>query len=277
MQPEEIELDWIAKLAVDRILVTGGGSGIGRATALELASAGATVYILGRNQASLEETVRQGKELPGRIVPVTGDVRDPDAVERAFKSIEADGGPVEGLVHGAASPHYQPAEQMTSSSFREVMESILLGSFHVVHRWGTALLRAGRPGRAVAITSAIASKGTPGAAHSSASKAGVEAMVKTLAREWGPAGLVINAVGPGFFPVERTQAMYENSEVVEKVSQQAALGRPGQIHEAVGPIVFLLTEGASFMTGQVVVTDGGFTLTPSVLPKLRFSYGGEKA
>ena len=270
-------MNWTTKLAVERILVTGGGSGIGRATALELARAGATVYILGRNEASLDETVRQSPGLFGRVVTVTGDVRDADAVDRAFRTIEDDGGPVEGLVHGAASPHYQPAEQMTSGSFREVMESILLGSFHVVHRWGTALLRAGKPGRAIAITSAIASKGTPGAAHSSASKAGVEAMVKTLAREWGPAGLVINAVGPGFFPVERTQSMYENGEVVERVSQQAALGRPGKIHEAVGPIVFLLTEASSFMTGQVVVTDGGFTLTPSVLPNMRFSYGGEKA
>jgi NAD(P)-dependent dehydrogenase (short-subunit alcohol dehydrogenase family) len=257
-------------LAHDRLLVTGGGSGIGRTVALGAAGLGATVYVLGRRAEALAGTVELAADGPGTVVPVQGDVRDPDALEAAFAAIEADGGPVPALVHCAASVEYRPARDLRPADFREVVDSLLLGAFNTVNRWGVPLLDAGSPGVAVALTSCIAAAGTPGAVHSSSAKAGIEAMVRTLAREWGPDGVRVNAVGPGFFPVERTQAMWDDDEVNAPIRELIALGRPGTLDEIAGPILFLLTEAATYVTGEVLVPDGGFRLTPHVLPRWKF-------
>ena len=151
-----------------------------------------------------------------------------------------------------------------------MVESVLLGAFNALHRWARPLIASSSPGAAVFITSCIAAAGTPGAAHSSASKAAVEAMVRTIAREWGPLGIRLNAVGPGFFPVERTQSMWDDDEVSAPIRDLIALGRPGEIEEVTGPIMFLLTEAAGYVTGEVLVPDGGFRLTPHVVPRWKF-------
>lgn len=262
---------WQVELVTDRVLVTGGGSGIGRHVALTLASLGARTYVLGRRAEALEETARLAGESGGSVVPISADARDPDSLARAFAAVEEDGGPVGALVHGAASVEYCPARDLEPAAFREVIDSILLGTFNTIHRWAAPLLDEGLPGVGLALTSCIAARGTPGAAHSSAAKAGVEAMVRTIAREWGPAGVRLNAVGPGFFPVERTQAMWDDPEVCAPIQDLIALGRPGTLDEITGPIVFLLTEAATYFTGEVLVPDGGFHLTPHVLPRWRFA------
>lgn len=257
-------------LAYDRVLVTGGGSGIGRGVALRLAGAGASVYILGRRVDALEETVAMATGSPGRVTPLQGDVRLPSTLDEAFEAMEADGGPVPALVHCAASLMYRPAAELSSDEFRDVVESLLLGAFNTLRRWARPLLAAGKTGVAVELTSCIASEGTPGAAHSSAAKAGIDAMVRTVAREWGPSGLRVNSVGPGFFPVERTQSMWDDDEVIAPIRDLIALLRPGELEEIVGPIVFLLSKSASYITGEVFVPDGGFRLTPHVLPQWKF-------
>jgi NAD(P)-dependent dehydrogenase (short-subunit alcohol dehydrogenase family) len=260
---------WQVPLVSDRVLVTGGGSGIGRDVALTLAGLGARTYVLGRRVDALEQTASLAGE-SGSVVPVGGDARDPESLETAFATIEADGGPVPALVHCAASVEYCPARDLEPAAFREVVESILLGTFNTVHRWAAPLLDAASPGVAIALTSCIAARGTPGAAHSSAAKAGVEGMIRTMAREWGPAGVRLNAVGPGFFPVERTQAMWDDPDVSAPIRDVIALGRPGTLNEVTGPIVFMLSEAATYFTGEVLVPDGGFHLTPQVLPRWKF-------
>jgi NAD(P)-dependent dehydrogenase (short-subunit alcohol dehydrogenase family) len=261
---------WQVPLVSDRVLVTGGGSGIGRDVALTLAGLGARTYVLGRRLEALQETASIAEGSPGSVVPTRGDATDPESLDAAFAAIEGDGGPVQALVHGAASVEYCPARDLQPQAFREVVESILLGTFNTVHRWAAPLLDAGSPGVGIALTSCIAARGTPGAAHSSAAKAGVEAMVRTIAREWGAMGVRLNAVGPGFFPVERTQAMWDDPEVSAPIRDAIALGRPGTLNEVTGPIVFLLSEAATYFTGEVLVPDGGFHLTPHVLPRWKF-------
>ncbi|HVW47026.1 MAG TPA: SDR family oxidoreductase [Solirubrobacterales bacterium] len=259
---------WETPLVHDRIAITGGGSGIGRGVAIELASLGATVYVLGRRQEPLEETAAGATD--GRIVPVTCDTTDAARVDEAFAAIEADGGPVRALVHGAANVEYKRGRDITDQGFRDVVESTLVGAFTVVSRWARPLLEGGLDGIGVTLTSAMATKGTPGVAHSSAGKAGTEAMVKSLAREWGRDGIRLNAVGPGFFPVERTRAMFEPGASGAAIVDQTALGRVGELPEIVGPIVFLLTAAASYITGITLIPDGGFTLPPDVFPTYRF-------
>jgi citronellol/citronellal dehydrogenase len=266
---------WTTQLCYDRLMVTGGGSGIGRGVALETAGTGATVYVLGRTDRTLRETAALASG--ARVVPHVCDIRDPAAVNQAFAAVEADGGPVQAVVHCAASVQYAPAHEITADAFAQVVNSTLLGSFNVLSRWGGALIRGGLDGVAVALTSAIASRGTPGVSHSAAGKAGTEALVKSLAREWGPNGIRLNAVGPGFFPVERTQAMFEGEMAGKNIIEQIALGRLGELDEIVGPIVLLLTRAARYVTGQVLIPDGGFRLTPDVLPRWEFNESTEPA
>lgn len=261
---------WKAQLAFDRLVVTGGGSGIGRDTALAAASTGAAVYVLGRRAEALEETAALAADAPGTVTALVADVTDPDSVDAAFAAIEADGGPAPALVHAAAAVEYCPARDLTPADFRKVVESVLFGAFDALHCWSKPLLESGSPGVAVFITSAIAAAGTPGASHSSAGKAGVEAMVKTIAREWGGDGIRLNVVGPGFVPVERTQAMWDDDAVSAPIREVIALGRPGTVAEIVGPIMFLLSEAATYVTGEVLVPDGGFRLTPHVVPRWKF-------
>ena len=261
---------WTTPILHDRVVVTGGGSGIGQGVALALADVGATVYVLGRRESALAATQALADGASGTIVPVVCDVRKPEAVDAAFSRIEADGGSAPGLVHSAANVDYTPGSKMTSGGFATVVDSVLFGAFNTVQRWAAPLIEAATPGVAAIVTSCIASRGTPGAAHSSAGKAGIEAMMKTLAREWGPIGLRLNAIGPGFFPNERTAPLLGDREASAPIRELIALGRLGEPAEIVGPIMFLLSAAASYITGEVLVTDGGFRLTPLVLPTWRF-------
>lgn len=262
--------EWTSPLVYDRIVVTGGGSGAGRATALALAAAGATVYVTGRRSEPLDETQGLAADARGHVVPVVMDVTDEESTDRGFMEIEAHGGPVPGLVHCAAVVEYRPAKDMEPALFQKVVESVLFGTYTTLHRWAAPLLESGTTGVAVAMTSAIATRGTPGAAASSSGKAGVEALFRTVAREWGPLGLRLNVVGPGFYVVDRTSEMWADDHVSQPVREAIALKRPGRVEEIVGPIMFLLSEAAGYITGEVIVPDGGFRLTPHVLPRLRF-------
>jgi NAD(P)-dependent dehydrogenase (short-subunit alcohol dehydrogenase family) len=260
-------------LASRRNVVVGGGSGIGRAAAVALAQAGSEVFVLGRRQAMLGETAQLARELPGCVTPITCDVLDERSVDDAFAAIEASGGPAAGLAHCAAAVNYTPAAEMTPRGFRAVVESVLFGAFNVLHRWSAPLIAAREPGAAVFVTSHVAALGTPGASHSSAGKAGVEAMVKTIAREWGPLGIRLNVMGPGIFPVERNAELVHRPEYEAAVVPLIALGRLGELPEAVGPLLFLLSEAASYITGEVIVSDGGFRLTPEFLPRWSYPTG----
>lgn len=251
-------VSWSVPIRHRRVVVTGAGSGIGRAVALELAEAGIQVVAMGRRPDALEQTAELATT--GTITPVPCDVTDPDRVEAAFAAFE-EGGPATALVHAAAQMNMMRAEDMGPGDFAAVVGSTLLGTFNVLRRWAVPLIEAGTSGSAVLLTSSFASKGTPGIAHSSAGKAGVEALVKSLGREWGPYGITLNAVGPGPFPVEKSVDLWYDPAVERRMRSEVALGRYGRLEEIVAPIVFLLSEGATYTTGQALIVDGGMTLS----------------
>lgn len=261
-----------SSLVHDRLVVTGGGSGIGRGVALRLAGLGATAYIVGRREHALDETVEMADGLSGTLIPRACDLTDREAVDEMFAGIEAaEGGPVRALAHCAASVFYSPIRELTFDGFKDVIGTTLFTAFNALHRWGVALLDAELDGVAVALTSNIAPRGGPGVGHSSAGKAGIESFVQTAAREWGAGGVRVNVVGPGVFPVEKSKDLWERPSQVEQAQQRIALQRTGELREIVDPIVFMLSEAASYMTGSIVRVDGGLRLSPLGLPAHRFT------
>lgn len=257
---------WTLAPEHDRVVVSGGGSGIGRALALELAALGATTYVLGRTRETLDETARLAGGRPGSVVPVRCDLRDEADVDACFHSIEEDGGPVRSFAHCAASVYTASARNISVEGFRKVIDSTLVASFIAISRWARPLLESELTGSVVSLTSNSASAGAAGVAHSGAGKAGLESLTKTLAREWGPQGIRINAVGPGVFPVENSIEGFSRPEVREHLLATTPLGRYGSIHEIAGPILFFLSPWAGYATGQVLVVDGGRRTLDWVIP-----------
>jgi NAD(P)-dependent dehydrogenase (short-subunit alcohol dehydrogenase family) len=258
--------DWAVDVPYERVLITGGGSGIGRGVALQLASLGKTVYVMGRRQEALDETVSLGRELPGTLTACAGDATDPDAVDAVFSTVEQDG-PATALVHAAAQVSLGPAMRISPAEFRQTIDNTLCAAFNVLQRWAKPLLDGGTAGAAVMMTSSTATGGAPGISHSSAGKAGVTSLVRAVGREWGPAGLRVNCVGPGAFPIAKSEAMFGNQVVQDRMNEMIALQRYGQLPEIVGPIMFFLSSASMYTTGQSLVVDGGQTLVPWLIPR----------
>jgi NAD(P)-dependent dehydrogenase (short-subunit alcohol dehydrogenase family) len=242
----------------ERTIVTGGGSGIGRAVALALAEAGGTIYVMGRRAEKLAETAALNRG-PGRIVPVPCDIREWDAVDRAFAMADAEG-PVPALVHCASDVTHALAEQIDSAMFKGAVDTILNGTFHVLQRWGRPLREAGRPGVAIGFSSASCGRESPANICGSASKSGVEGLCRTMASEWGRFGLRINVVAPGLFPLGDTHHDDYWKNEGKRVFDHIPLGRPGALDEIVGPTLFMLSRAAGYMTGEILTVDGGYRL-----------------
>lgn len=263
---------WAVEIPHDHVVITGGGSGIGRAVALALAEAGTDVTVLGRRFERLQRTVADAIDLPGRVFPIQCDITDVARVDDAFAELE-ERGTATGLVNAAAQVSMLQARDLRSEEFAAVIGTTLLCAFTVVRRWALPLLDLPGRGAAVMVTSSNASMGAPGLSHSSAGKAGTNALVKSLGREWGPYGLTLNAVGPGPFPVEKSIEMWADETTRSRMFTDIALGRYGELTEIVGPIMFFLSAGGAFTTGQVLTVDGGLSLQHWPLPPEEMANG----
>jgi len=249
------------KIFIDGILdgrvafVTGGGTGITGGVARALAEAGAGVALVSRKLEHLEPAAAAINEAGGKAFAVAADVRNPEEVEKAIAATIGHFGKIDIVVNGAAGNFLVPAEELSPNGFGTVVDIDLKGTFNV-SRAAFAQLKEHR-GQILNISATLHYLGTPMQLHVSAAKAGVDALTRNLAVEWGRYGIRVNGIAPG--PIEDTEGMKRlvPEPVKERLRKNIPLGRFGRIRDIETAAVFLCSDAAGFINGAMLVVDGG--------------------
>ena len=239
-------------------LITGGGTGICRGIALAFAAHGCDVGITSRKSEHLEPTSAELRGLGVRAVARAADVRDPAAVNDMLSTVVGELGRLDILVNGAAGNFICLAENLSPNGFGTVVDIDLKGTFNM-SRAALPYLKA-RRGVVLNISATLQLLGTVGQSHASAAKAGIDALTRALAAEWGPHGVRVNGLAPG--PVEDTEGVRRLTTPKSRaqINQQCPLGRLATIEEVATAAVFLCSDASSFVTGVTLVIDGGLWL-----------------
>ena len=240
-------------------LVTGGGRGLGLAIARGFAAHGATVVIAGRSEMTLDEAVRGLRELsPGSAAhPV--DVAREDSILALDTWIADRFGRLDILVNNAGiNPYYRSAEQTPLSEWQEVIDINLTGVFLCCRIFGARMLAQGS-GSIINVSSVAGHVGIAKTAAYCAAKGGVELMTRSLALDWAGKGVRVNTIAPGYFETDLTAGVREHPVLADRVRAKTPIGRFGTPGELVGAAVFLASPASSYVTGQSVIVDGGWT------------------
>jgi NAD(P)-dependent dehydrogenase (short-subunit alcohol dehydrogenase family) len=239
------------------VVVTGGGTGLGKAIAAEFARLGASIVVTSRKQEHLDAGKEAIEALGAPALAVPCDIRDAESIAAMFDAAEAEYGLPGVLVNNAAANFPVPAEDMSPNAWRTVVDITLTGTFLCAREFGRRHLLAGSPASIVNVGASYAWTGGPGFAHSAAAKAGVKNLTETLAVEWGPFGIQVNGLVPGLFPHEdMTADIQENLQRShDKDVCQPAL-RVGQRQELGWAATFLASPFARFISGHTLVVDG---------------------
>ena len=248
----------------DRVaLVTGGGTGITGGVARALAEAGARVALVSRKLEHLESAAESIISNGGDAFPVTADVRNVDDVQQAVQKTVERYGKLDIVVNGAAGNFLCAAEELSPNGFGTVVDIDLKGTFNVCKAAFPQLKE--HQGQILNISATLHYHGTPYQLHVSAAKAGVDALTRNLAVEWGRYGIRVNAIAPG--PIEETEGMSRlvPAPIKDKLKRRIPLGRFGLIRDIEQSAVFLCSDAASFINGAVLVVDGGLWLSSGVL------------
>jgi 2,4-dienoyl-CoA reductase [(3E)-enoyl-CoA-producing], peroxisomal len=243
--------------------VTGGGTGITGGIARALAEAGATVALVSRKLDHLEPAAQAINENGGRAFAVAADVRSPDEVERAVGATVEQFGKIDIVINGAAGNFLCKAEELSPNGFGTVVDIDLKGTFNVC-RATFAQLKEHR-GHILNISATLHYLGTPMQLHVSAAKAGVDALTRNLAVEWGRHGIRVNGIAPG--PIEDTEGMSRlvPEPIKDRLRKNIPLGRFGRIADIERAALFLCSDAASFINGTILVVDGGQWLASNKL------------
>ena len=234
-------------------LVTGGGSGLGRATAIELAACGARVVVCGRRPEPLEETASLCEG--GRCEANACDVREEEQVDALVDSVLADHGQIDLLVNNAGGQFMTPAEDITPKGFRTVIRLNVEGTWLMSHAVATkAMIPEGRGGKIVNVTLSP-HHGLPGMAHSSAARAAVENLTRVLSIEWARFGITLTALAAGHFDTETLRTKYPEP-VVKGVAGTVPLGRLGTEEEFAWLVAYIASPGGDYLSGSILTIDG---------------------
>lgn len=246
----------------DRVaVVTGASSGLGVAFAEGLAGAGARVVLAARRLDRLEELEARLKGQGAEALAVRCDVAEESDVEALLRSTLERFGRVDVLVNNAGVTQVTPALEEPLEQFRKTIEVNLIGAYLCCQRFGRVLVQQGR-GSIVNVASVLGLVGSgliPQAAYAS-SKGGLLSLTRELAAQWARMGVRVNALAPGWFPSEMTEGMFADEAGQRFIRTRTPMGRPGRLEELIGPLLLLASDASSYMTGQVLVVDGGWTI-----------------
>lgn len=248
-------------------LVTGASRGLGKHFALTLAQAGADVAITSRTLESLEDTVRDIEALGRRAIPIVLDVRDRDSIQSGIASAITPLGHLDILVNNAGCNVRKPALDITWDDWNTVLDTNLRGLFFVAQSVARHMVEAGK-GRIINIGSVTCVAGYAGLAPYGASRGGVKQLTMSLAADWGPSGVTVNCLAPGWFKTAQNAVLYDNAEWVSYLSDKIPLRRPGRIDDLTGPLLFLASDASAYVNGQTLLVDGGISVNDTrALPK----------
>ncbi len=242
-------------------LITGGGTGIGHGIAMALAGHGAQVAILSRSAEHLEPAAREIAEATGRAcLPLVADVRIPEQVESAVARVVSELGRLDIVVNAAAGNFLCAAADLSYNGFGTVVDIDAKGTWNVSKAAYTAWLGS-QGGQILNISATLHYGGTPAQLHVSAAKAAVDALTKNLAVEWGPQGIRVNAIAPG--PIGDTEGTRRllPGPIAGQVERAIPVRRLGRIDDIANLALFVLSEAASNIQGEIIVSDGGLSLT----------------
>lgn len=245
----------------ERILVTGGGTGLGKEMAEGFLKLGAEVHICGRRGGVCEETAKELMDKHGgKVVPHACDIRVPDAIAEVNDSIWSGHGPLTGLVNNAAGNFISRTEDLSVRGFDAISNIVFRGSFYMTHDIGKRWIAEKRRGNVCSILTTWVWNGGPFVVPSAMSKAAVNTMTQSLAVEWGRYGLRFNAIAPGPFPTEgMSKRLAPETEGGSRSMESGAgnpMGRVGEMHELVNLAVLLMAPGAEYVNGQTIAIDG---------------------
>ena len=239
-----------------RILITGGGTGLGKGMAQRFLELGAEVYICGRREEVLKQTAAELSP-KGSIHALPCDVRNLDAVEAMIDSLWS-AGPLDVLVNNAAGNFIARTEELSPRAFESVIGIVLMGTLHTTMACGRRWLKSAIPGTVLSISATYAPVGSAYVVPSAVSKAGVEALTRSLAVEWGNRGIRMNAIAPGPIPTQGAfSRVLPRPELETHALERNPLHRFGTVEELANLAAFLVSDGSSYVNGEVIRMDGG--------------------
>ena len=248
------EFDLAGKVA----LVTGATSGIGRHQALVLASAGASVVLLGRRAEKLQEAVSEIEARGGRAAPLAADLGDRGRLPLIAEQAALPFGSVDVLINAAGVNLREPVDEITAQSWDTTLNLNLAVPFFLSRELVPGMVAKGW-GRIINLASLQSSRAFENGLAYGASKGGVAQLTRAMAEAWSGKGVTCNAIAPGFFPTELTAPVYEDPERLARLAAQTAIGRNGELSDLDGLTLFLASPASDYLTGQIIYLDGGFT------------------
>jgi NAD(P)-dependent dehydrogenase (short-subunit alcohol dehydrogenase family) len=239
-------------------MVTGASRGLGQHFARALAGAGADLILTSRSVEDLSDFATEIETIGRRAYPVALDVREKDSIARMAEQVQGIVPQVHILVNNAGCNVRKPALDVSWDDWNLVLDTNLRGTFFVAQAIGRGMI-AHRYGRIINVGSVTSVFGYAGLAPYGASRGGVRQLTMSLADDWGPHGVTVNCLAPGWFKTAQNQVLYENKEWVDYLVDRIPVKRPGDVHDLDGAMVFLASESSRYVTGQTLLVDGGIS------------------
>ena len=239
-------------------IVTGGGTGLGKGMATAVVQAGAEVLIVGRRKEVLEKTAKELRQFGRPVVPFPADLSKMEDIPRIVDRAVKEFGKIDFLFNNAGDIRRAPVEEYSEADWDVVIQTNLKGPFFLAQAVAKTMIAAKRPGSIVNTSSLIAFIGGKNVPGYAASKGGINQLTKAMANGWAQYGIRVNAIAPGWFTTDLTEALQKDKERYKDIVSRIPLGRWGNPEELGGVAVFLASDASSYITGQTIVVDGGW-------------------